>query len=152
MSATDERHRATAPLSASAMAADPPPAAGAVPAAVRASDTEREATVARLHEALGEGRLDLDETDVRVAAAYAASYRSDLQPLLGDLPHPRTNRSVAPTWAEVWASAVWRARVTLLGSAPAPPTTEQCRTAAVLAALVVLWMTACAFLGAVLSS
>lgn len=49
---------------------------------VRASDAEREDTVARLHHALGEGRLDLAETEVRVAAAYVARYRSELSPLL----------------------------------------------------------------------
>ena len=53
---------------------------------VRASDADRADTVARLHHALGEGRLDLAETDERVAAAYAARYRSELPPLLADLP------------------------------------------------------------------
>jgi hypothetical protein len=36
-------------------------ASGTRPTAVRASDTEREAAVARLQKALGEGRIDLDE-------------------------------------------------------------------------------------------
>ena len=35
---------------------------------VRASHAERAATVERLHAALGEGRLELDETEERVAA------------------------------------------------------------------------------------
>jgi DUF1707 SHOCT-like domain/Cell wall-active antibiotics response LiaF, C-terminal len=52
----------------------------------RASDTEREATVARLREAAAEGRLTVDELDERIDAAYAASTRADLEPLTADLP------------------------------------------------------------------
>ncbi len=56
------------------------------PSPLRASDGEREATVARLHQALAEGRLDLAETEERVTAAYAARHRDELPPLLADLP------------------------------------------------------------------
>jgi hypothetical protein len=59
---------------------------GGRPAAVRASDAEREETVAVLQRALGEGRLELDETDTRMGAAYAARYRHELVSLLDDLP------------------------------------------------------------------
>lgn len=135
MSATDERDRALTRLS------DPP-----VP--VRASDAEREAAVVRLHEALGDGFLDLDETDERVAAAYAARHRGDLTALTADLPDRPTTS--APTWADVWTSAVWRARITLLGDAPEPPTARQNRTAALLVVLVVLWLVACFVAGAAL--
>lgn len=80
---------------------------------VRASDAEREDTVARLHHALGEGRLDLAETEVRVAAAYVARYRSELPPLLAALPHSQRAsqdaQSEAPAWSAIWASAVRRA-------------------------------------------
>jgi hypothetical protein len=37
---------------------------------LRASEAEREDTVAMLHRALGAGRLDLAEADTRVAARY----------------------------------------------------------------------------------
>jgi hypothetical protein len=139
MSATDEHHLAGEPL------LSPVPAEGPSPAdrGVRASDAEREAVVARLHHALGEGRLDLAETDMRVAAAYAARYRSDLSPLLADLPDS----------AAVWISLVWRSRLTLLGpgrSAETPPTPAQCRTAAALVAAAVVWVMICALLGAAL--
>jgi hypothetical protein len=40
--------------------------------AVRASDAGWEHAVRRLHQALGEGRLNLQETETRVAAAYTA--------------------------------------------------------------------------------
>ena len=53
---------------------------------LRASDAERESMVRLLHHALGEGRLDLQETETRVAAAYAAVYRSELPALFDDLP------------------------------------------------------------------
>ncbi|CCH31556.1 DUF1707 domain-containing protein [Actinosynnema sp. NPDC047251] len=54
--------------------------------AVRASDPEREHVVARLREAVGEGRLTLAEADERIATAYAAVHRADLAPLTLDLP------------------------------------------------------------------
>ncbi|HEV7788863.1 MAG TPA: DUF1707 domain-containing protein [Pseudonocardia sp.] len=53
---------------------------------VRASDSERDAVVERLRRALGQGRLSLDEYDVRVADAYAARTRGDLADLIQDLP------------------------------------------------------------------
>ena len=54
----------------------------------RASDTEREATVAHLREAAGEGRLDVQELVERIDAAYAATTRAELEPLTADLPAP----------------------------------------------------------------
>ncbi|MEV6520908.1 DUF1707 domain-containing protein [Longispora sp. NPDC051575] len=56
------------------------------PGQVRASDKEREQTVAFLRAALAEGMLTLEETDERQAAAYAAKYRHELDVLLTDLP------------------------------------------------------------------
>jgi len=90
---------------------------------IRASDAEREAVVARLHQALGEGRMDLAETDERVAAAYAATYREDLPPLLADIPAGAGAPAGAPQRAAVWTTIVWRARATLWGTdrAVAPP-------------------------------
>jgi hypothetical protein len=52
----------------------------------RASDAEREAVVARLRDATGEGRLSVDELDERIDAAYAATTRAELAPLTADLP------------------------------------------------------------------
>ena len=119
------------------------------PSRVRASDAEREDTVARLHHALGEGRLDLAEVEERSAAAYAAQYRDELPAVLADLPHPGPSRTGAgaPGWAELWVSAVWRARTAFLDEGDRP-TAAQCRTAALLVALAVLWTVAFAFLGA----
>jgi hypothetical protein len=56
------------------------------PPAVRAADADREAVVARLQTAVGEGRLDLDEFGQRASAAYAAVTTAELDALLADLP------------------------------------------------------------------
>ncbi|MBJ7329601.1 MAG: DUF1707 domain-containing protein [Solirubrobacteraceae bacterium] len=54
--------------------------------ALRISDADREAAVARLRTAGAEGRLEIDELEERVAAAYAAKTRAELEPLFTDLP------------------------------------------------------------------
>lgn len=121
-------------------------------AGVRASDEEREATVARLHAAVGEGRLLLSEGDDRVAAAYATTYRHELPMLLADLPESGhrvgSPRSGAPNWPEVWTSIVWRARVAAFGAAAGPPDDAQRRLAGLLVALTAVWFLLCAVLGA----
>jgi Domain of unknown function (DUF1707) len=61
---------------------------------VRASDAEREAAVARLQTAVGEGRLDLDEFGERVQAAHAATTTAELAQLLADLPPEGTTIQV----------------------------------------------------------
>jgi len=56
------------------------------PPVVRASDADREVVIARLHTALGEGRIDLDEFGQRAEAAYAAVTMVELDRLMADLP------------------------------------------------------------------
>lgn len=53
---------------------------------LRVSDGERQAAVDRLRRAHDEGRLDLDEYDTRLAAAYASVTYGDLDRLFDDLP------------------------------------------------------------------
>ncbi len=53
---------------------------------LRASNAEREAVVARLARALGEGRITVVEFDERVQMAYAARMSAELAVLTGDLP------------------------------------------------------------------
>ena len=53
---------------------------------MRASDAERDAVVGSLNQAVGEGRLTMDEFSGRLELAYAARTRGDLDPLLRDLP------------------------------------------------------------------
>jgi hypothetical protein len=61
-----------------------------------ASDAEREAAVARLGDAVGEGRLVLDEFSERVGQAYAARTRGELQVLVADLPETSSPTQMAP--------------------------------------------------------
>jgi uncharacterized protein DUF1707 len=57
---------------------------------LRASDDERESTVILLREHGTTGRLDVDELEQRVGAAYQARTRGDLATLLDDLPRTRS--------------------------------------------------------------
>jgi Domain of unknown function (DUF1707) len=67
--------------------------------ALRASDAERESTVTLLRKHGVDGRLDVDELEQRVGAAYQARTRGDLAGLLDDLPRPQTTtRAVQPAW------------------------------------------------------
>jgi hypothetical protein len=59
-----------------------------VPHELRASDAEREAAAERLRTAASEGRLDPDELDERLTAAYAARWCTDLERLTGDVTPP----------------------------------------------------------------
>jgi hypothetical protein len=52
----------------------------------RISDDDRDRTAEFLREAAGEGRIDLEELDERLEAAYAAKVYADLVPLVVDLP------------------------------------------------------------------
>jgi hypothetical protein len=124
---------------------------------VRASDAEREAAVRRLHHALGEGRLDLRETETRVAEAYAATYREGLPALLDDLPDDDRSAVLGeagvPTWRAIWTALVWRARATLWdepGVRDLPPGPAQQRIAALVIAVAAVWFVVCAVVGALL--
>jgi len=73
-----------------------PESSGGVPA-LRASDEEREAVVARLQTAAAEGRLTLDELAERLETALSAVTRPELEPLTSDLPD--RSAAVAPSSA-----------------------------------------------------
>jgi hypothetical protein len=53
---------------------------------VRASDAERDRTVASLRRAYAAGRLKLDDLERRVERAYAADWRHELRAITRDLP------------------------------------------------------------------
>jgi hypothetical protein len=57
---------------------------------LRASDADRERTAERLRTAAGEGRLGSDELEERLERAFGARTESELEPLVADLPKPRT--------------------------------------------------------------
>jgi uncharacterized protein DUF1707/cell wall-active antibiotic response 4TMS protein YvqF len=68
---------------------------GEIPA-TRASDADRDRTVAALREHAVEGRLTLEEFTERMTAAYAARTNDELDALARDLPavaHPASRRS-----------------------------------------------------------
>jgi hypothetical protein len=65
----------------------------------RASDAEREAVIARLRDAAGEGRLTVEELAERIDAAYEARTRAELEPLTADLPAPAERAAFAPAAA-----------------------------------------------------
>jgi Domain of unknown function (DUF1707) len=78
---------------------------------VLASDTERERVVEALRGHAAAGRLDTDELDERLGAAYGARVRADLLLLLADLPapttpRPRASRRRLPNVAPVVALAI----------------------------------------------
>ncbi|MBT2449343.1 DUF1707 and DUF2154 domain-containing protein [Streptomyces sp. ISL-43] len=53
---------------------------------LRASDADRERVVDRLRDAVAEGRLDMDEFEERLEAAYKSRTYAELEPLTRDLP------------------------------------------------------------------
>jgi len=60
---------------------------------VRASDAEREEITTALRVHAGDGRLDVEELDQRIEAAYSAKTRQELAALTSDLPRaPRAPR------------------------------------------------------------
>jgi hypothetical protein len=66
---------------------------------IRISDADRFRVAEVLREAAGEGRLDLDELDQRLEAAYAAKTYADLVPLTADLPVTGAARPPVPRTA-----------------------------------------------------
>ena len=88
------------------------------PRDLRISDTDRHKVAEVLREAAGDGRIDLEELDQRLEAAYAAKTYGDLVPITLDLPTytapgalvprpprapssrpARTPAGTAPTWS-----------------------------------------------------
>ncbi|MET0998516.1 MAG: DUF1707 domain-containing protein [Marmoricola sp.] len=66
-------------------------------ARLRISDADRHKVAELLREAAGEGRLDLEELDERLEAAYVAKTYGDLVPLTADLPvGAQPHQSVVP--------------------------------------------------------
>ncbi len=60
------------------------------PAEQRISDQERQQVADVLRQAAGEGRIDLDELDKRLEAAFAAKTYAEIVPLTADLPRAST--------------------------------------------------------------
>src|SRR4051795_7924131 len=74
----------------------------------RASDAEREEVAERLRDAAGAGRLEPDELEERLEAAYSARTVGELATLTADL--PKRSPEPAPP-APAWRSEAVRARL-----------------------------------------
>ncbi|MFD3483335.1 DUF1707 domain-containing protein [Streptomyces sp. NPDC058665] len=83
---------------------------------MRASDSERERVAELLRDALSEGRIDMEEFDTRLDAAYKARTHGELQPLVRDLPAPGSTADLSPArsveGAGRWATWIGRGRAT----------------------------------------
>ncbi|WP_327362648.1 DUF1707 SHOCT-like domain-containing protein [Streptomyces sp. NBC_01296] len=55
---------------------------------LRASDADRDRVVERLRDAVAEGRIDMEEFEERLEAAYKSKTYAELEPLTSDLPAP----------------------------------------------------------------
>lgn len=77
----------------------------------RASDAEREQIAERLREAVAEGRLDMEEFQERLDAAYKARTHGELVPLVRDLPAPGTTAGVAVPSSPGGAVTAWSDRI-----------------------------------------
>jgi hypothetical protein len=77
----------------------------------RASDAEREAVADRLREAAAEGRLDHEELEERVAAAYGARTHGELAAVTEDLPAPPAVVAPRPVPGPMWRSDALRQRL-----------------------------------------
>ncbi|MGW5345378.1 DUF1707 SHOCT-like domain-containing protein [Streptomyces sp. HUAS TT3] len=79
---------------------------------LRASDADRERVVERLRDAVAEGRLDMDEFEERLEAAYTSRTYAELEPLTRDLPAPGGAPAGVPfPAAGTGADGSWAARV-----------------------------------------
>jgi DUF1707 SHOCT-like domain len=123
--------------------AEPTPPAACGP--IRISQAEREATVARLHQALQEGRLELSEVEQRTTAAYASRHQSDLAMLLADLP-PETPSG----WRQVGRAVIaqtWTSTAQLRGGGPTQPSRRQQRAVAAVLITAAVWTVVCLLAG-----
>ncbi|MFG2752549.1 DUF1707 SHOCT-like domain-containing protein [Streptomyces xanthophaeus] len=87
---------------------------------LRASDADRDRVVERLRDAVAEGRLDMDEFEERLEAAYKSRTYAELEPLTRDLPAaPGTagpSSAGLPVAAGPGAGTSWPARIGGTGS------------------------------------
>ena len=81
---------------------------------LRASDADREATVTRLQTAAHEGRLDAEELEERIAAAYGARHLRELRSLTVDVIPPPSVPPTAPAPVPVTARTNGLAVVSLV--------------------------------------
>ena len=89
--------------------------AGHDPTQLRVSDEDRHKVAEILREAAGEGRIDLDELDERLEAAYAAKTYADLVPITVDLPAHETTSVPAKRREVMPASTTHNSSIAVMG-------------------------------------
>lgn len=87
------------------------------PSQLRISDDDRHKVAELLREAAGDGRIDLEELDQRLEAAYAAKTYGDLVPITIDLPaHPQQPATPAvPPRETLPATATHENSISIMG-------------------------------------
>ncbi len=104
---------------------------------IRASDADRLATVLLLQEAMARGQLTPDEASDRMATAFAAVHRRELDPLTADVTPTLLAEDSPPGWRALGRMAADQARIsvrdTLAGG--------QSRTHIALALLILVLLT-----------
>ncbi|MFD9407743.1 DUF1707 domain-containing protein [Streptomyces sp. NPDC059989] len=79
---------------------------------LRASDADRDRVVERLRDAVAEGRLDMEEFEERLEAAYKSRTYAELEPLTRDLPaEPMPMPASSPVPAAFVSGSAWPARI-----------------------------------------
>ncbi len=105
---------------------------------MRASDSDRAATVQVLQDAVARGLLTPDEGGDRMSAAFAAVHLRDLAPLTADLPPaPAPVPTGAPGWGPLGSMAWEQVRSTVTGTRSGS-TPVRIALAAVLAVLLLV--------------
>lgn len=85
---------------------------------LRAADTDRQATVHRLQDALARGQLTFDEAGDRMSAAWQTRYLTDLEPLTADLPPAPAAPVAPPGWTALARLALAQLRASLATAFP----------------------------------
>ncbi|MFI8391707.1 DUF1707 domain-containing protein [Streptomyces sp. NPDC085540] len=78
---------------------------------LRASDADRDRVAERLRDAVAEGRLDMDEFEERLDAAYKSRTYAELEPLTRDLPAPAGGPLGGPVAPPTAAAEPWTGRI-----------------------------------------
>ena len=108
------------------------------PQPIRASDADRHATVLVLQDATARGLLTPDEGSDRMAAAFAAVYLLDLEPLTTDLPPARARQVDPPGWQVLFAVAAEQCRSLFRDSRTGRYSRRRIAVAALVAALLII--------------
>ncbi|MER6450893.1 hypothetical protein DEJ51_12025 [Streptomyces venezuelae] len=78
---------------------------------LRASDADRDRVVERLRDAVAEGRLDMDEFEERLEAAYKSRTYAELEPLTRDLPAASPSGGPVVAGRPAAAAEPWTGRI-----------------------------------------